>query len=180
MIRLRIGREEARTLHLRAVAELLAAARELDAASWSRPVAPGRWSPTEIVTHLRMADEAVLRELEGGPPMRLRAPPWMRLLLRLTLKPWLLAGGRFPAGARAPREARPEGPLAPRAETIERFRSGADRLVQALFEAAGRRSRLGLTHPYFGGMSAEEALRFTARHIEHHTRQLRPEVKTEA
>jgi len=177
MIRRRDRREEAIMLHRRAVAELLTAARELDDAAWPRPVAPGKWSPAEIVTHLRMADEAVIRELSGGPSLRLRTPLWMRLPLRLTLKPRLLAGKRFPKGVRAPREARPEGPTAPRAETIERFGSGAARLREALSDVHGRRHRVRLTHPYFGAMSAEETLRFTARHIEHHTRQLRPEPK---
>lgn len=158
--------------HDLATAELLEAARAVPAERWLRPLSPGKWSPAEVVEHLCLTYETLRAELGGAPGMALRTRGWQRLLLRFTLRPRLLAGGRFPRGVRAPREIRP-GELPPeREEGLARFRRCADDFRAAVEVAHAGRPGVRLTHAYFGALPLAEAVRFSAVHVRHHRGQL--------
>jgi hypothetical protein len=60
-------------------------------------LAPAKWSPSEIASHVIEAYEVLGRELNGGRGK----------VLRHTILTGMLRGRPFPAGARPPRETRP-------------------------------------------------------------------------
>jgi hypothetical protein len=163
--------EEALARHRAAVVAFLASAATTDSDAWTRPTAEGKWSPAQVAEHLFLAVQAVKGELEQGSPMRFVLPAWKRFLLRRAVLPRLLATGRFPAGARAPREIRPSLPTTSREEALRRLESAA-----AEFEAACRQAprveKLRLGHPYFGALPATDLIRILAWHTLHHRAQL--------
>lgn len=162
---------EAVAAHAAAVASFARAAEQVPGGRWAEPLGPGKWAPGQVVVHLTLAYDALLRELSGGAPMRLRTAGWQRLLLRFTIRHRVLAGTYFPTGVRAPREARPPEEVPERAAAVARLREQAEAFVAAL-EEARRGRRVVLTHPYFGGMDDVEGLRFCAAHLRHHQAQL--------
>jgi uncharacterized damage-inducible protein DinB len=166
--------EEARQLHRQAAEDLARLVERIPAEDWWEPRAEGKWSPAETVDHLDSTYAILLQELAGGPGMQLRAKPWLRLFLRLTLVPRILRGGGFPAGARAPRETRPEASSTDQVEAVAAFREQAARFEAAIDEAHAARPGMRLTHAYFGKAPLAKSVVLCARHIEHHHHQLVP------
>jgi hypothetical protein len=163
--------ENARASHQAAVAEFVAAAGALSPAQWDTPLAPGKWSPSEIAEHVRLTYEVLANELEGRPGLRIRTPPWLRIWLRFRYLGGILRSGRFPQPARAPKEVRPgPGPFVNSA------------VLAALLDAAVRcetklRPRwhdagAAVTHHLFGRLPAAQALRLVTVHTQHHRAQL--------
>ena len=157
--------------HQVALAAYLEAAAGVAADAWMRPWAPGKWTPAEITEHLALAYRASIRELGGGPGMKLKLTPLRRRILNLLLLPHMLFHRTFPRGAVAPREVRPTGELPPRDEALARLRALGEE-----FEQAAERARAAgvphVTHPYFGAIELVRGMRFFAVHIEHHHRQV--------
>lgn len=163
--------EAAADEHQVALASFLESAERVPASAWTRPRAPGKWSPAQITEHVSLAYEAVLGELAGGPPMAARMAPWRQALLRWILLPHMLFHRSFPVRAPAPRETRPGDGPADRRAALERLRALGERLEPEL-DRARRAGGHGITHPYFGTIPPLKALRFGAVHLEHHRRQL--------
>jgi hypothetical protein len=159
--------------HRREVASFLAIVEALDDAAWAREPAPGKWSPGQITEHLVLSYAAMRRELEGGVGLRLRTTFWRRLLIRWRYLPMVLREKRLPAGARAVREIRPSGEPRPRTVAAPDLREQARRFEEELTRARDR-GRVRLTHPFFGRLGADEAMRFVAVHAAHHRGQLPP------
>jgi len=159
-------------LHRTAAARFAAIVEPFDDATWSAPIAAGKWSPALITEHLNRAYQVMLAELEGGPGMQLRTRPWQRVLLRFTIVPRLLRGGWFPAGARAPRETRPPEVAGSHADVVARFNDLAARFEASMTSARSRNPDARLTHAYFGSTRLANAMLLCARHLEHHERQL--------
>ncbi len=166
------GWQKAMQLHTGAAADLVRTAEAIPSERWHTPRAPGKWTPAEIVAHLILAYEVLLRELRGGGGMALRTTWWQRLLLHFTVRRRILGGRGFPEGARAPREVRPGGTALAQTDAIGRLRALAAEFEAATEAARVERPRARLTHAYFGGSPLEEALRFCARHLQHHHQQL--------
>lgn len=164
--------EDAERLHAKAVEDLLATAARIPDMRWKAPRAEGKWSPAETLEHLAIAYDVLLRELDTGVAMKVVTKAWQRIVLRLTIIPRILGRGTFPADARAPREVRPQMPAVDRASAVASFRGKADRFASRIRETRLSRPRTRLTHAYFGRSSLVNALLFTARHIDHHRRQL--------
>jgi hypothetical protein len=163
--------EAAADEHRIALATFLDSAERLPAAAWSRPPAPGKWSPAEVAEHLSLSYEALLAELEKGTPMAVRLPAWRVALLRWVLLPHILFHRSFPLRAPSPREVRPGAAPAERDPALARLRGLGERFEHALDRA--RRAGGGwVTHPYFGRVPPVKALRFCAVHVEHHRRQV--------
>jgi hypothetical protein len=157
--------------HQVALAAYLEAAGRLSDEAWTRPWAPGKWTPAIITEHLAMAYRTIIQEVRGGPAMGLKMTPFRRRLLRLLLLPHMLFHRTFPRGARAPREVRPEGEGLPKAQALTELRVLAEE-----FEREVERARAGgwkhITHAYFGAIDLPRGMRFCALHIEHHTKQI--------
>jgi hypothetical protein len=156
--------------HREAVTMLVAALNSVPDASWNEPFREGKWTPGEIAAHLVATWDALLGELAGGQGMRIRTSWWQRGLLRLVLVPKLLAGGPFPANAKAPRETRPAAPLRNRAEAVDAVEARASSLERE----ARKADELGmkLTHAYFGKSTVANGVLLAARHIQHHSAQI--------
>lgn len=156
--------------HRTALASYIARAGRLTSERWSAPRAPGKWSPAEISEHLALAYEAGLTELRGGPSLETRMGFWQRLVLRTFVLPKLLAGGALTRPVKAPREIR--FPVAgAQAATLARLQEVADSLEREL-ESASSREQVRFSHPYFGSLTAPQALGFCAFHARHHEAQI--------
>jgi len=137
--------------------------------AWHQERAPGKWSPAALALHVidsyRLCD-ATIRS--GGGGMRLRVAPWKAWIGRNIYFPVMLARRRFPQGAPAPMEVRPDLEAAARlerSEAITALRRVADNAVAALI-AAPPTTRF--VHAYFGGLSPHMTLRLLGAHTRHH------------
>ncbi len=165
---------QALAIHRSASAAFAAAAEAVDPATWQLPRAEGKWSPAQMTDHLIQTYDVLLRELEGGPGMRVRTRLLQRVFLRLTLMPRLLRGARFPERIPAPPEIRPTGAPADQQDGIALFGQRASDFEAAAQQAHGQIPRVRLTHAYFGPSSVANGVLFCARHIEHHRAQISP------
>jgi hypothetical protein len=166
---MRVNLDHSLDHHATATAAFLRTVEAVPEERWHQPLADGKWSPAQLTEHLVRTYDVLLQELAGGPGMRVRTRPWMRILLRLTVAPRLLRGGRFPDGIRAPREIRPGDAPADKPEGLALFRERAESFVRAARAAPAAKR---LTHPFFGIGSVAEGVLLCARHIRHHHAQL--------
>ena len=164
--------ESAHKLHVDAAADFTDAASRIPSDRWLAPRGEGKWSPAEIVEHVSLAYDVMLREISGGPGMAIRTRLWQRLLLRVYMVPGLLRGKPFPKGARAPKETRPTLSTTDQNAAITALRDKAARFDAAAVEAQGSGRRVRLTHAYFGAASLRNAVIPCARHVQHHRKQL--------
>jgi DinB superfamily len=157
--------------HAGACAEYRSVALAFDADRWIRPIAPDKWSPAEVTSHVVQAYRVLRGELAGAGGMRLIGSRLQRLILRHTMLPRLLAGNPFPAGVRAPRETRPRDVQGDQQVAL----SELDHLVAQFTEELTVRAATApvhLTHAYFGPLSASQGIRLLTTHTRHHARQL--------
>ena len=159
------------TRHSDAVDDFCRAAGRLADPRWLRPIAPGKWTPAEITSHVSQAYRVVRDELAGQAGMRLLGSRFQRFVLRHTLLPRLLAGQPFPRGVRAPRETRPQEVAADPVQALFTLRESARSLADELSARAGAGTAC-LTHAYFGPLSARQGIRLLTMHTRHHARQL--------
>ncbi len=156
--------------HRRAVADCVAAIREVAPDDWREPARPGGWTRAEIAEHLAMSYAPPLSELAGGPGFAVRLPGWKRQLLRWVVLPKIRRGG-FPKGAPAPREVRPASASPDPERAALRLSEQAQSFLERL-DTACRERAVRLTHAYFGKLSAVDAVRLLTSHANHHRRQL--------
>src|SRR5829696_7947468 len=144
--------------HSAALQEFVLLARRVSPDQWNKPIAPGKWTPAEIVNHLSESYQVLRGELAGSPGMELRLSRLQRWLLRHTMLPRILASGTFPAAARAPREIRPREVQVDATGALHRLSTEADAFVQELSDPSRRTARL--------------TLRLVTVHTRHHARQI--------
>ena len=155
--------------HHKAVDEFVAAARTLDAAKWTTPRAPGKWTPAQIAEHLAITYEynrgVVAGTASGGAPFFLR-PLIRRFIVDSTLK-----AGRFTRTGRTPKIFEPSAAPGPSGQVLARLQSAV-----AAFEGdvrtGQREGREVVNHPFFGKLPASDYLRLQAIHSRHHRPQL--------
>ena len=163
---------DARIRHAEAVTAFGKRAEEVTEHDWMRAPADGKWSPAQITVHLTLSFEAFDTDLRGGPPMKMRLNGFKRVLARLLYMQRILWNGRFPSGAPSPRETRPPAELPPRPECLRRFHEAAAQLEKTIGKVNAERPNVRVTHPYFGKVGLTDAVKISARHIEHHMKQL--------
>jgi hypothetical protein len=157
--------------HSAALDEYRVAAKSLSRETWTRPMAPGKWTPAELTSHVAESYRVLRAELGGEPGMRLRGSRLQRLILRHTVLPRLLTGGPFPPGVRAPREVRPKVVIEDRETALTDLGSAAELFTTELTARAGP-ANPRLSHAYFGRLSSRQALQLMAVHTRHHARHL--------
>jgi DinB family protein len=164
--------------HAAAAAEFAVAAENVPADLWRSPRAEGKWSPAQVVEHVTLAYDTLLRELGGGAGMQVRTKLWQRMWLRMTVMRKLLRTGVFPEGAPAPREVRPSSASADPAIAIATFRQRAAQFESAMAAARSSGRHVRLTHAYFGAMSIDNVVILCVSHIRHHQKQLMRKEQT--
>ena len=163
-----VALSRALALHSSVADALLAAAEAFPPERWHEPIAEGKWTTAQIVSHLIATYDILLSDLRTGVGMRVLTKWWQRVLLRIFLVPRLLAGGKFPKTARAPRETRPTT-VFEKPDAIDLFRERSRELEE---EARKAPARTKITHAYFGSASVAAGVTLCSRHIEHHLVQL--------
>jgi hypothetical protein len=154
--------------HAAALDEFTVASARLAGTAWARPPAPGKWSPAAVVLHVCGAYEFVRDAAAGGAGMRLLVSRPAAWLGRTVVLPALLASGRFPRGAAAPREVVPD--LAEAARVTPD--AAAERLARAAAAAAAALRRAAAERPATRGAArllrpAHTARRAAARQRPH-------------
>lgn len=142
-----------------------------DAARWHAWRANGGWSPAALALHVCLSYEVGTRAARGGAGMLLRASPAASWFARRIVLPLMLTARRFPRGARAPREVRPD-----EVETLQidqpamiaRLRRAGAEAAEALQHATIATPTLRITHAYFGALSPYDTLRLLSAHTRHH------------
>jgi hypothetical protein len=136
-----------------------------------RPV-PGKWSPAQILEHLRLSYHFTTRALDrllAGEERPLRTPTLWQRIAR-----WVVIDvGYFPK-VQAPSAVRPDSaPLSsdPRGGAL----LALDEMDAALARAEQRfgADRPVVTHPRFAAMSVAQWRAFHLAHTRHHLRQVR-------
>ncbi len=159
------------TGHRDAVNRFVAAVSALPAERWTEPAAPGKWSPAELTEHLSMTYDGVLRELAGGPGIRVRFTGLKLFMVRLVVMRRFLGQGIVPPGVRAPKEVVPVSANPDRTAALARFQSRAADFEREIgSRLADRKGRV--THPFFGRLTMAQGLRFAEVHLRHHTKQV--------
>lgn len=161
--------------HQTAVREFLTACGEIAPGDWQRARVPEKWTPAAVVLHVCRSYELGRDSAAGGESMRLKVSPRAASVYRTLILPVVLATHRFPRGARAPREVRPdtdEASLLLPDVAVRRLQHGAEQAAEALRQAAGRRPAPRFTHAYFGPLGPLTTLRLLSAHTAHHRRDL--------
>jgi len=156
---------------LRAARHLLdEATRDVAYERLMRPAA-GKWSPAEVLDHLRLAFSnsaaGATRCVDEG---RTRARP--RTLPQRLAGGLVIGLGIFPK-AKAPAQAVPQGTPPP--TIVTDTLAALDALDEALTRAAerfGDRTPL-MNHPYFGTLDVRTWRKFHLVHTRHHAKQIR-------
>lgn len=161
----------ARAEHDAVVGDFIAAVGRIAPHAWHEYPAPGKWTPAALALHVAQAYEFGVEAARGGAGMRMRAPAPVAWASRVFLLPLLLASKRFPQGAPAPAEVRPD--LA-RAKTISQPEATvlleriAREAADALHNAARSDPGIRVTHAYFGPLDALTGMRLLSAHTRHH------------
>ena len=158
--------------HRAALEAFIATAEAMSANAWNARRPGDKWSPAQIAEHLRLTCETIQAELERRGGFRVRTGWVRRSLLRAVVMPRILRSRRFPQGAPAVREIRPDAAARPdRRETLDALRRRADSLVAAL-EAADPERVPSVTHPFFGRLDPLKGLDLSTIHVQHHHAQI--------
>ena len=156
--------------HGDAVRAYVERALSLPADRWHAPRAPGKWSPAQETRHLVLTYEHFARDLIGEEGMRLKGKWWQRRLWRFLFMRRIL-DGRFPRGARAPREVRPPDETTDQPTLVADLERAAARFQETVQEVSRTHPGRGGRHPYFGKLSLAHVVQFNAVHTRHHMRQ---------
>jgi hypothetical protein len=157
--------------HREALHAFIATAQGLPAEGWNDARADEKWSAAQVGEHLRLTYVTVRAELAGGDGFRVRTRGWQQRLFRFLYLPRILRGGRFPKGVPATREIRPGPGPYDREELLEALRSEGEAFLRDASAAHGS-AGAKVTHPFLGGMSVLDGVRFAAQHIRHHHAQI--------
>lgn len=156
--------------HRAAVREYEERAIAFPADRWHVPRGAGKWTPAQETRHLVLTYEHFARDLRGEEGMRLKGRWWQRRLWRFLFMGRIL-DGRFPKGARAPREVRPPDETADQPTLVADLERAAARFEETVQDVSRTSPGRGGRHPYFGKLSLAQVVQFNAVHTRHHMRQ---------
>ncbi len=158
-----------------AATEFRTLAAAIPSGRWEIPRAEGKWSPAQETEHVVLSHELFLSQLQGGPPMRAIVTGWKLIPMRWLALPWILRTGRFPRGARAPRESRPVAVGASRGELLARMDRAVLGVTETLGGGASTRIHPRMRHPYFGMMTVSQVVQLSTVHTQHHAATMQKE-----
>jgi hypothetical protein len=154
--------------HAAAVRDFTARAGALSSDQWDVARAPGKWTPAQEAKHLALGYEAFVRDLRGGPTLRLKGRWWQRRLWRWRALPRILASARMPHGVRAPREARPPEQPGDQSTLLAELRAQVAEFEGAIMEMQLSQPHRRVTHPYFSFLTLPELVKLCTVHARHH------------
>ena len=154
---------------LRAAVGELVAATERAGASWTKPRAPGKWSPSQVVEHVARIMEESANVADGRPSRFPTMHFLLRPILRILFFKRTLRRNEFPKMKAIDAFVPIAGPGTPA--------DGRDRLqgALALFDKACRaRAASGqkVASTIFGGVPVADFARFQELHVRHHIMQM--------
>ena len=152
-----------------ALRDFLAAAARIPPETWTRPRAPGKWSPAQVTEHVALAYEVGPGFIDGTR-REPSVPSWFRPLFKLLVRATILRTGTFmKAKTFAGLEPAPHG------DSFERLRPRLQAASAAFERIAADEvtsGRLTFSHPAFGRFGVADYMQFLAYHTRHHQRQL--------
>ena len=154
---------------VRAAIDDLAAAAEGAGVAWTRPRAPGKWSPSQVVEHVARIMEESANVAAGRPSKFPTIPFLLRPIVRLLVFKRTLWRGAFP-------KMKAIGAFTPAAGSATQA-DGPVRLHGALtgFEQACRaRAASGqdVASTMFGAVPVADFAKFQELHVRHHILQM--------
>lgn len=157
--------------HRGALDEFIAVAARVAPSAWNASNHPDKWTPAQVVEHIRLSYVMVRDELEGDGGFRVRTSWWKQRLMQWTYLRRILRTGRMPAGVPAVREIRPpEGPYDQRA-LLDALRAEGTRVLERV-AALGASSPVMVSHPFLGKLHLTEGVNLSTHHMRHHQGQL--------
>lgn len=154
--------------HQAAVAEFIQRAIAVPAERWLMPRAEGKWTPAQETRHLVLTYEAFMRDLRDEGRLRLRGTPLRRFVWKLIGLPSITWRKRIPRAVRAPREARPEWEVAGAGELLPELLRRTQEFEAVFVDRWNRDPHRRVTHPFFGRITLDDAIRVATVHTRHH------------
>jgi hypothetical protein len=154
-------------LHV-AVGGFLAAA-DRTATRWTTPLAPGKWSPAQVVEHVTRIMDQSANVIAGSPSAFPNVPRLLRPLSRLIVFRRILKRGAFLSMRTASPFNPPAGPASP-ADGRLRVDAALTRFTRASRDRAAAGGQVPST--LFGPVTPAEFARFQELHVRHHLQQL--------
>ncbi|MFN2492732.1 MAG: DinB family protein [Pyrinomonadaceae bacterium] len=151
--------------------ELIAIVDPIDPSIFAQRPSPNEWSIAEIVHHLSLVEERVIKDLEkglAGPPQRIG---FFRKLIPTSIVSIRLIRVKAPKAVR-PLDAPPKeaaiGNLNRARSSLKELCNvhGEDRLRQAIFK-----------HPFLGDIDGRKTVSFVGYHERRHCKQIREVLK---
>lgn len=151
--------------------DLLDTVEALDETVLSKRPAEDEWCVAEIINHLRLVEERVLKDLNRS----LEQPPAQLGLLRRFVPTSIVASRLIKV--KAPRAVEPATPLDKQSNIAEFNRARGN--LKALCEAHGKDklSKAVFRHPFLGTISGVAAISFVSYHERRHHKQIREVLK---
>ena len=151
-----------------AVAELVAAAERVEIA-WTKPRAPGEWSPSQIVEHVARIMEESGNVASGRPSKFPTIPFFVRPIVRVLVFKRTLWRNAFPKMKASDAFVPVAGSATP-ADGRVRLQGALTRFEQACRARAASGQDVAST--IFGAVPVADFARFQELHVRHHTLQI--------
>jgi hypothetical protein len=151
-----------------AVAELVAAAERVGAA-WTKPRAPGKWSPSQVVEHVTRIMEESAKVASGKPSKFPTLPFFLRPIVRVLVFKRTLWRKNFPKMKASDAFVPVTGSATP-ADARVRLEGALATFDLACRARAASRRKVAST--IFGAVSVADFARFQELHVRHHLLQM--------
>jgi len=151
-----------------AVAELVAAAERVGVA-WTRPRAPGKWSPSQVVEHVARIMEESANVASSRPSKFPMIPFFLRPIVRVLVFRRTLRRKAFPKMKASNAFVPAAGPATP-ADGRVRLQGALTRFDQACRARAASGQDVAST--IFGAVPVADFARFQELHVRHHILQM--------
>ncbi|MBA3768080.1 MAG: DinB family protein [Acidobacteria bacterium] len=152
--------------------ELMETITPIDDEQFAHRPSPNEWSIAEIVHHLCLVEQRVLKGLEAelsNPPVRVR-------LLQRLMPVSLLVGSRV-VRVKAPKTVEPLDPPSKK-EVIANYESVRRNLKEfSAVHGPERMKQLAMKHPFLGTFDGVTAIAFVGHHERRHFKQIKETLK---
>ena len=154
---------------LRATVGELVAAAERAGPSWSKPRAPGKWSPSQVVEHVARIMEESANVADARPSRFPTMPYLLRPILRILFFKRTLRRNDFPKMKAIDAFVPIAGPGTP-ADGRDRLQGALTLFDQACRARAASGQKVAST--IFGAVAVADFARFQELHVRHHIMQM--------